>query len=294
MRLVKGNDAYLVSDTFVAADGETPTATASTPTCSVTRADGTALTAPVVSAVSGQTGVYKALLLDSTHLNQLDLLDIVWSGTADSLTQNFRSQVDVVSARVLTIPQLRTERGLESSDKVPVSLLDEVLEEFEDLVEHYCGVAFVQRFQREELQGNGVGCLNLRWLCPKTLRSVTIDGTSYSTSQFTLHDHGVLQWENNAFPYPSSNVRNVVVEYEHGDAMPAKLRRVARSVCRYEVIARTSARTTNKTSETSMEGTTMRFARPEPEKGRPTGIRDLDAFINWYRGGNRPKRQAIA
>lgn len=282
MRIIKGNDFALTSPTFVGTDRETPTAATGTPTCGVTREIGTALTTATVTADATLTGVYSAALTAAIHTTQVDRLTCAWAATVSAKTVAHTEYVDVVGGHYVTIPELRALDGLASSARCTVAVLEAARDWFEDLVEHHCGVAYVRRYQRDQLDGTGTTALSLTRIHPRAVLSVSVSGTAQTAADFDLYDHGEIYWPNSTFSEPStsSGARNVVVTYEHGyDSPPADLKDIALEVIRWRVLSRLNNRPSNFISETTLDGTTMRMSTPDPKAGRPTGILALDPWI---------------
>lgn len=282
MRILKGSDCLIVSPAFVGPDGETPTAPASTPTCTVTTEAGALLTAPFVAAGSG-TGVFTAALLGATHTPNLDVLRVVWTGTVTGAgVLVYRDTVEVVASHWTDLHALRSYPDLSDKARYPAALLSEIRDEYADLMDKECGVAFVRRYKRDSLFGDGQQRIPLTQMRPKSLVSVTIAGTSIPTSSFDLTDGGEIVYLNNVFPRSIDGARNVIVVYEHGfEKPPGKLRREVLKCIRTELIARSSAVHDNALSQT-FDGTTIRFSTPNRAEGRPTGILTLDPIILEY------------
>lgn len=275
MRILKGNDFTLASPTFVGTDRRTPTAPTGTPTCAVTREDGTSLTAATVSA-GNTTADFTAALTAATHLTQCDRLTVTWAATVAGQTVSRSQIVEVVGGHYISTDVLADLDGLGS---VPVEQIESARDWFENLVEHHCGVAFVPRYQRDLLDGNGGGTLLLSKLRPREVLSVTINGTTQDADDFTLYDHGAISWSS-TFTCPTSTGRNVAIAYEHGyDCPPDDLHDIALEVIRYRVLQRLSDRPSNFISETTINGTQLRYSTPDPSRGRPTGIMALDPWI---------------
>lgn len=279
-RILKASQYTLTSPTFVGADQETPEDCATTPTCAVTREDGTALTAATVSNSSSSNGVYTAAIT-TTHTSQLDRLTVTWTGTAGSQVQVYTTELEVVGGHYVTLPEIRAEAGLDDAQRFPRALLEEIRDEYEDLVERICGVSFVRRYERDVLDGNADYVLPLSKLYPRSIISVKVNGTSQTAADFTLYDHGAIRWDVSTFQRPdgTSGYRNVAIAYEHGyDAPPPKLRRELLKAIRNEATSRRSDMPTNQISQV-YEGMTIRFSTPDRKAGRPTGILSLDPVL---------------
>jgi hypothetical protein len=233
-----------------------------------------------VTASSVSDGVYSAALT-TTHTGQLDRLKVTWGGTAGSLVQSYVTELEVVGAHLVSESDMREERGLDNSTSVPLSLLRRVRDKLSQQIEDYCGVAFAPRYERDVLRGNGRSILALSHIRPITLLAVTIDGTSVSTSNFTLHDQGLIEYEGTAFP-TSSTGPNVTVTYEHGfPSCPPDVHFELVKAIRYEVLRYSKDLPNNAISQAFPDGPTIRYSTPGVD--RPTGIIDLDGVLGRYK-----------
>lgn len=282
MRILKSSQYTLPSPTFVGADGDTAANCASTPTCTITRENGTALTAAVVTQADvADLGNYQAAIT-TTHTSQLDRLTATWTGTAGGLVQVYTQELEVVGGHYVTIPQLRNFDDLGDATRYPVALLRELLDEFEDICERACGQAFVRRYQRDLLDGNGTNALTLTKANPRTILSVTVNGVAQTTSEFDVDSStSELTWRSGTFwnPDTTNGEQNIAVAYEYGrDFAPPALARQALICVRGAALEQRSAIPANAISQT-FEGVTIRFGTPDASKGRPTGIQTLDAVL---------------
>lgn len=283
-RVAKTSAVTITSPTFVDTDGESPADCTSLPTCAVAREDGTSLTAAVVTNQS-DPGVYTAAIT-TTHTSQLDRLTITWTGTVSGQQQVYTDEVEVVGGHLVAIPEIRAEPNLSDATKYPTALLLAVRDEFAELAETYCGIGFVRRYQRDRLDGDGTTKLILSRLYPRSLISVTVNGTSETTTEFDLHDRGSITWRNDSFPRPdnTNGARNCAIAYEHAytDTAPPDLRREALRWIRRELLLRTAETPNDRLSET-FDGLTVRYSTADFGAGRPTGMVSVDAVLNRYR-----------
>lgn len=283
MRILKGSDFVLSSPTFVGgADFETATATTGTPTVTVTTANGTVLATPSVTT-GPTTGVYRATLTAAAHTTNLETLVVTWTGTAGGFSQNYRQIIDVAGAHYVTLPEIRSYPDLNDKTKFPAyPFLSDIRDEYEELIERVCGVAFVPLYSYETHTGNNKQTLKLNHLRPRTIRSVTIDGVAYAASNFDFTDGGILIYVGNTFSKSKDGTRNITVGYEYGyDLPPAKIRREFLKCVRAEALALKSAVPNNAISQ-SFEGVTIRYSTPDPSNNRPTGILTLDPVLVQY------------
>ena len=279
MRVLRATALTVNSPTFVGADGESPANTASTPVAAVAREDGTALTAAVVSATPVSTGVYSASIT-TTHTAQLDRLKVTWTGTAGSLAQTYTTELEVVGAHYASVPEIRDERGLDNTTTFPLHLIRRVRDKWAQQIEDACGVSFVPRYERDVLRGDGTPYLALSHIRPLSLIAVTIDGTSQTLTDFTLHDTGLIEYEGSVFP-TSSTGPNVVVTYEHGfPNVPEDIKHEVLKAIRQELLRYTKDLPTDAISQAFPDGPTIRYSTPGVD--RPTGILALDAVLARY------------
>lgn len=275
MRVIVGQDAKVLSPLFFD-DDENPAAADSTPAVAVTNAAGTTLAAPTVTAAP-TTGRYTAALTDTVHAAQLDTLTLTWTATVSGSTRSLTQYVDVVGGRLFSIAELRSEPSLSDPAMFPTSLLGQIRDEVEDYVEQWCGVAFNPRFTQETLYGGGGWILRPSWARGRTVRTVTVDGVESTAASWTFDDAGYLRytgWVQQGVP--------IVVGYTHGwDAPPPRLLRVALGWARREVLARSAKVAPDMLSET-IDGSTIRYALPDPAAGRPTGVLALDPVLQEY------------
>lgn len=284
MRILKSSQFTLPSPTFVGADGETAADTASTPTCTVSREDGTALSAATVShhSDSGALGSYTAAIT-TTHTSQVDRLAITWTGTSGSQVQVYTDTLEVVGAHYFTIPEMRAfSRSMSDTSKWPIALLRDVRDEFEDRVESICGRAFVRRYERDRLDGDGSSTLLLSRRNPRSVLSVTVNGESQTAADFTVHRNGTVHWDNGAFTPPDSTNgdRNVLIAYEHGDDAPrVDLKREGLKWCANRIFETVSGLPEGAQSLSPEGQGSVRMFTADPSRGKPTGIPSLDAVL---------------
>lgn len=213
-----------------------------TATVTVTRADGTpVVTGGATTRVSA--GVYQWTLPPQADLDDLDL---AWTGTFAGVAQTVITEAEVVGGFYFTLAEMRELEPFSSAAAYSSARLTSARNWIEDLIEHHCGVAFVPRYRRVTLPGDGTVNLWVPDLMLRKLRSVSIGGQALTVGQLATIvpvGHGVLHRSDGA-PF-IRGMANVVVAYEHGyDAPPADVRRVA-----LQLAARTYERGVGVTSE---------------------------------------------
>jgi len=271
MRVVKGTSLVLASPTFVASDEETPTNATGTPTCSVTSADGSALAAAVVTqSDAGDLGNYQAAIT-TTHTAQLDRLAIVWTATVGGQTQIYRVAIEVVTARLAAIAQVRAMPGIQTTHST--ATIRRVIGRLEDQCEEACGQAFSPRYERETFVGCGRDLFITRWLYPRTVRSVSFDATAQTVGNFTAEAAGIRA--DGRF----TNAAAVVVEYEHGaDSPRSDLTDQFLEAVVAEVLASVSKVKATTTTQLADGQGTYTYATTR-NREHPTGHPGLDAVL---------------
>jgi len=274
--VLKDSQSTLTGPKFVGADGETPADTASLPVCTVTRENGTALTAAVVTNLS-DNGIYTAAIT-TAHTALLDRLVLVWTGTA-TLAQTYTQHVEVAGGWYVTIPEVRDEPDLSLSANYSTDAVRRMRDRFEKLAEDFCSVAFVPRYNRVSLYGNGGTCIMLPHTQLRDVVSVTIDGTPVASSAFELNNvTGLVRTDGSSLTRPAANAYNLIVEYTHGyDYPPADLKEACLEFIRSKLTGR-RAGFPNAAQDSTMDGNQVTFGQAGPD--RPTGIASVDEVLN--------------
>jgi hypothetical protein len=248
--------------------GTTPTDADTAVTVDIFRGDGT-IFATDAATTHPATGHYVYTLAPQSAL---ELFQFVWEGTFGGVVQRQTSYVEVVGGYVVSLADLQAESGL--STKTPAQLA-EARQWFEDRAEAYCGVAFVPRYAREVLDGDGTTELDLLHPFPRSVISCKIEGVGQTgTTTWDLYDHGVIARDAGSF---GVGRRNVEIIYEHGLAtVPSDIRDAALTAIRSNVLATAGGGgiPPGVTSLITDAGTYV-FGRPS----RPFGIREVDDVL---------------
>ncbi|MEU2699580.1 hypothetical protein [Micromonospora aurantiaca (nom. illeg.)] len=243
--------------------GETPTDVTGDVTVTVTRLDGTA----VVSGVAAHPGPAGQYTFAVPAQARLDALVVDWSGSLG----RYRDLLEIVGGHYFDLAEARTEHGLTLAQHPTEKLIRKRLE-VEVECERICGQAFVPRFERTVVRGDGRAALLLPRVQVRELRAVTVAGTAWSPADVAavqVDPSGVLH---HRVGWP---VGPVVVEYEHGmDMPPEDLRTAAMLRLRSRVHITTSGVPDRAISWSAADGGTYRIALPTGEK---TGIPEVDA-----------------
>jgi hypothetical protein len=281
-RILRGATASLTV-TLRNQDGD-PADAGGTLTVQVQKADGTDLLAAGSSTTNpAGTGNYTRSLT-AAQTASTETLTATWTDGGDSSTRVTVHEIvggfyfSVGDARLFDPTQLRSERY--NNDR-----LIEARRQVEDEFERICNVAFVPRFRRARLSGNGQTCIMFDDPMVRTVRTVRVYDSATTYSTFTSAQLAALGGENmrrglverldgNTWTWGESNI---VVEYEHGfDRPPEPVRQAAfRRVVQMLSLAK-SAIPFNAISYTPDTGVTYRLSTPSD---RRTGDPEIDAVL---------------
>lgn len=180
---------------------------------------------------------------------------------------------------------LRSVRGLESSDAYPDDVLASYVAEFEGIAEMYRGVAFTPRTAVETVSGAGAPVslftVLLSWPKVRAVTSVALDGDAVDTDLYRLTDLGAV--------YASAGLygTTVVVTYSHGYDLPStgwlgaeNLLNACKQYVRSCAKRDESGVARDTLSIATGDGGTIRYSTPDPAAGRPTGYLDVDRLLN--------------
>jgi hypothetical protein len=221
LRVQQGLSTRLYLDVYSTAGG--PKGSVS-PTVTITRLSTGAALVTAASATAGDTTGSYYYDLPASCVDLIDTLTVVWSFTADSVAQTQTDTVDVVGNRLAPhrLVDDSLNRGGTSGDynarKAQIAL-----SVAENLFEGATNKAWTTRFGRTTLDGpnwwRGYTYRRAHFLVlpvyPVTaLRSVTVNSTVQTTSDYTLYPDGRVysptSW--------STGHQNVVIDYEYGEA----------------------------------------------------------------------------
>lgn len=265
--------AVTLSHTFLV--DETPTA-AGAVTVAVKRLDGTAVV-PAGSATAGSPGVYTFPLPPQANL---DTLTVDWSGNVGGAAVTVRDYVEIVGGFLFGIKEARDKPPALNATKYPAATIAATRIGVEQTCERICGQAWVPRFERVALSGNGTSRLATPRAKLRALRAVRVNGTDWTPAEVAavgVSPSGVLVRS----PRVSSGgaiwpvgVANVIVEYEHGSDMPTlEIRDAGIIHLRYWLTRTDSSVPYRAQSYTTPEGGVYRLTTPSKET---TGIPDVD------------------
>jgi hypothetical protein len=258
------------------ADGEPINADGSVEV-TVTKADGSALAGSPFASTALGNGVYQYQLAGQASLNRLTE---VWSGLFGGLAQSIQTEVEIVGGYYVPLGGV-----LAMPDMVGTSIASivDAREWFESKVERYVGVAFVPRFARVALRGNGRPSLGLPHFPIRAVNSVGY----YSGATLTPFTVGeladiVLPSETGFLARRTLGMwptADMILEIEHGLAAPpaelidAALVAISDKLRRDQTPASRAGRVYAVQTEVGVE----RRTRTGP--GHPFGIDDVDEVV---------------
>lgn len=275
-RVVRGR-SFTLYKTFYS-DGVATDPTGS-PTVVILRDDGTTVTAgaTVNEAPVGQWSVTVA----SADNLLLDTLAVTWFAVVGGSTQQYADTVEVAGDVLFTLAQARALKPLDLTANYTTAAIVEARTMVETSLEDACGVAFVPRYRRETVSGQGSAML---MLAPRlrAVRSVAMRNGSVSTAFTQAQLDTIVPFATGEVYYPSGwmyGPANFDIAYEYGfDFPPPRVSQAALLWAKnFLVKGPIDDRTTSVVSE---DGT---FALSTPGmRGATTGIPEVDAVINQY------------
>jgi hypothetical protein len=231
---------------------------------------------------SDVVGIY-GLTLTPAQTAILDTYMAIWTATVAGASRTYRTRFEVVGGLYFTVAEARVfdNAALASVTTYPVETIVAGRELVEAELEVACGVAFVPRSARARVAGRGRRELVFPNRYPRSLVSVSVDGTALSQAELdaiVLRDEGVA-WRPTPWPESSANPYNVQAHYAHGyDEPPPRMKRAALVLLRHRLVA--SNIEDRAISYTDELGT--RALAVAGRRGQPFGIPDVDAAVADY------------
>lgn len=268
-RIVQGLSATL-THTFYS-DGIATDPSPATATVTITADDGTVL-ALAQNATRTGAGVF-TYTLTPAQTALLDVLTIDWIATFGAQVQTFTDTVEIVGGVLFTIAQALATDGLAA--KTPAKIIEKRTL-VESMLEQACGVAFVPRYARTTISGNGRSVIMLP---PRTtvIRSVLADGVAVPTTDMRVLPTGELY-------YPSwwlTGYANYVITYEHGYSDGPERLAASDAALTWAKMLLISGPIDDRALGVSNEFGTTILATPGM-RGSVSGIPSVDAFIQRY------------
>lgn len=245
-----------------------------------TRLDGTVVSTGAAGTTG--TGIYTYTLPGQADL---DILDVSWVGSVGGATVTLTDRVEIVGGFLFGLAEAR---GSDSSLSDPLryttaDLADKRLA-VELECERICGWAFVPRFDRLVLSGDGSNALTLPVQRLRAVRAISTTyqpGVSTAVSPLThiaAEPSGrIVRYDGGIFPVGTGNV---VVELEHGhDYPPEDLKDKAMYRLRSLLNLTRSGVPDRVSSYSTPDGAIYRITLPT--RGS-TGIPEVDAVYQRY------------
>lgn len=275
-RIVKGLSATLQHTFYV--DGVATNPTPDTATVTITRDDGTAVVTAQPATEAG-TGVVSYTLTPAQTV-PLDVLTVSWTATFGGQAQVFTDTVEVAGGVLFTIAQARALNALSNATTYPAAAIAEARTYVESELEHACGVAFVERYRRETV--NGSGGVNLMLSMPRVtaVRSVTLDGAAITVGELA----DIAPGPGGSLYNPAgwtAGFSNYEVVYEHGYPDGAVRAAASQAALLWAKNHLVKGPIDDRTTAFSTEDGTFSMATPGI-RGSVSGIPAVDAFIQRY------------
>lgn len=185
-----------------------------------------------------------------------------------------------------TLAEVRALDGLSDTDVFPDATLQAGIDFAEELIDNYTGTSWVAKTFTITISGRGARLILLRTdegrpvLYPKTLTSVTIDGTLVAdTSAWGLHPEGTLIRDSGVFTC-STVGRNVVIVGTAGltTVAPEDIAWCARTIAGQWAIDLVS-RVPDRALSVQNEFGTVAIAQASAHSDRPTSLPEVNARL---------------
>lgn len=240
--------------------------------------DGTTLAS---GSATGTGAAARSFNLNSTVTQDLDRLTVTWaSPSLGTLT----STVDVAGGFYFTLTELRAQsKAVANITTYPAAALADMRDTVEDAIEDACGRAFVPRYRRAALSGDGTTLLRGLPMFLRAVRSGTTT-TSGATTALTPSDLSLLSLSSAGFvagySWPSG-YGNVTVGFEYGmDEPPARVKRAALLLAKVWLVSGPIDDRAN--TFTSTDGGTYSLVTAG-RGGSVFGVPEVDATVDQYR-----------
>ena len=189
-------------------------------TVTVTRLDGTVVSTG--AAGSTTTGIYTYTLPGQASL---DILEVAWVGFVGGATVTLTDRVEIVGGFLFGLAEARgSDSSLSDPVRYTTAMLADKRLEVEVECERITGWAFVPRFARTTVSGDGGAVLILPVQKLRTVRAITTTTQPGTATPVTPLTHiaaesggRIVRYDGGMFP---AGTANVTVEYEHGHDYP--------------------------------------------------------------------------
>jgi hypothetical protein len=279
-RFVLRNSAETLTATFYS--GETATDADGAVTIGIVDAAGATVVASGTSTTKTATGVYTYSLAGQSNLKQMT---VTWSGTWGS-AMSFTTTTEVVGNFYTTPAEVRAlDMIAGESSTFPAADLVAAINYSTAVIDDFCGASFVQRYQRDVLNGNNDQTIRVTQMFPETLLSASVNGTALSASEVSncaLFEDGSITRKDSVWTFTEPG-NLVVIEYEHGAGTeaPEDIRWCARTLARYHLLEQVS-RIPDRAVQVQSEFGSITLSQPGGHT-RPTPLNDVNVLLNRHR-----------
>lgn len=197
-----------------------------------------------------------------------------------------------------TRAQLRALNGLGDPAVHSDADLDAGIVFCKEVIDRHCGTTFgdvtTPAYDAFTITVDGTGSRRVRLVdvegrtiyFPRSITSVTIDGTADSGITYTLNPAGWIQRSSGAFTIGDDGGQNVVIVGTAGryNTPPGDVAWAARQIARQWVLELTSRMSDRALSVTTQDGS-YEVRAQAGGVGRPTNLPDVNAVLNRHRHG---------
>ena len=268
---------------ITAYSGETASDADGSVTVGITDAAGDTVVPSGTSTTSAGSGVYSYVLQAQSDLKKVT---VTWSGTWGGTAMEFTTTTEVVGNFYATPAEVRALDMISGeASTFPAAHLVGAINYATAVIDDYCGASFVQRYQRDVLNGTDSQSIRVTQLFPETLLAASIDGTALTASEISntaLFEDGTMTRKSDTWTYTTPG-NKVIIEYEHGIAAtaPEDIRWAARTLARYHLLEQLSRIPDRATSINSEFGQIV-LSQPGG-LNRPTPLNDVNVILNRHR-----------
>jgi len=261
--------------------GETATDADGSVTIGIVDAAGATVVAAGTSATSAGSGVYTYALAAQSNLKELTA---TWTGTWGS-SMAFDTQHEVVGGFYTVPAEVRAMNSIEG-ESATFSSADvvEAITYATAIIDDYTGTSWVQRYQRDVMNGTNGQTIKVRRMFPQTLLAASVDGTALTASEISdvaLFENGQMTRKDKTWTFTEPG-NLVAIEYEHGvgSTAPPDIRWAAKTLARYHLLEQVS-RIPDRAISVQSEFGQIQLA--QPGMNRPTPLPDVNVVLNRHR-----------
>jgi hypothetical protein len=253
-------------------DGVSTAPAGNAATVTITRADGSLVTEDE-PAVHGTAGEFShTFTADET--GALDCLTLDWTASfAVGGPQTLTTRVEVVGGYLFSVSDARRDPDLADEADYPVEAIVEARTTAEQALERACGIAFVPRYTRETLSGNGRTVLALAWPAIRRFRDATVDGATLGELPTVV---GSRAYRSGLW---TAGFSNVTLGYEHGLDEPEG--EVSRACLRLAKHILVDSPQDDRALRIDTESGSMLISTPGM-RGQRFGIPEVDAVVQAH------------